>query len=397
MHIHPCRFITPFSRTALYLTLALLFVLPAGSLRADAGVKDDGKFFKTDTVDKANADLKQAHTDFGKELVIETFPAVPEYLKSEYEAAKDDAAKRSEFFSTWLGNRAHSLEVNGVYVLICKDPAHLEVKAGAKTKARAFTQANQDKLRDILVESFKTQSYDEGLEKGVAYFRSALKDNMGGVKHTGASVAPEEQFHHNSGNASSGGHFQNQGGSTSVNPPIIGRSTTTHNGSSYMWIIIVVIGAIIVVRILSNLGSRSGGGGYGSGPGPGYGGGNVGGNYGGGYQGGGGGGGFFRNMLGGMVGGAAGGYMYDKFRDRNNPNQSNTGGMNTPDTSSGGDFGTSSSSSDDNDRGQGFGGGGSSGDFGSSSSGSSDSGSSSSDSGSSGGDSGGGGGSGGDF
>lgn len=374
--------------------LALLALSFASSAIAAPGVTDDAKFFTPETVQKVNGDLKLIEKDFGKELVIETFATVPESMKADYEAAKDDKLKRAEFFAKWLGERAHELKVNGVYVLVSRDPAHLEVKAGAKTREKGeFTQLNSDRMRDILVTAFKAKNYDEGLQKSADYFRASLKENLGGVRHTGASVARDEQFRRPQG----GGYVN--GPIAQHTPPMVNPPAGGSSGMSFVWIIVVIIGAILIIRVLSGLGNRSGGGsanygGTGYGPGPNYG--NPG--YGGGY-GSGGGGGFFRNMLGGMLGGAAGGYLYDKFSDRNRGGTMPYQGGDPQ--SSSGDF-TSAPPADDNDRGEGFTGGGSGGDFG----GSSDSGSSfgssggdfggSSDSGSSGGgDSGGS--SGGDF
>jgi len=387
--------------TGIFAFLAILLFGITPMVHADPGVKDDGQFFKPETVEKANAEIRQIKSDYAKELVIETFAGVPEGLRDEWDAAKDDAQKRSGFFGKWSGDRAHRLQVNGVYILICKDPGHLEVKAGQKTKLKAFTESNQNKLRDILLESFKAKNDDEGLLKGVDYFREALKENLGGPHPATPAATGDEQFKHpNSGN-SSGSALPTR------NPAGRVPAASTFQWSSIMSIILIVIAAIVIIRVLARLtgGSRnSGGGGYGPGQGngPGYGAGYGGG---GGYGGQSGGGGFFRNMFGGLLGGAAGSYLYDQYRDRNNPaqNSQNYNAGNAPDNSSGGDF-TSQSSSDDNDRGQGFGGGGSGGDFGSSGSdsgggfSSSDSGGSSggdfgsSDSGSSGGDSGGGGG-----
>ncbi len=395
--------------TGLLACLAVLLFAFTSVLHADPGVKDDGQFFKPATVEKVNAEIKQIKADYGKELVIETFPGITEGLRDEWDAAKNDSKKRSQFFAKWIGERAHLLQVNGVYILICKNPGHLEVEAGQKTKQKAFTEANRNRMRDILIEAFNAKNDDEGLIKGVAYFREALKENLGGTHPATPVAAGDEQFKHSNSGSSSGSPFPNRTQSTgSPSSPV---STTSSKGFSIMGIILIVIAAIVIFRIIASLtgGSRnSGGPGYGSGQsgGPGYGAGYGGG----GYGGGGGGGGFFRNMFGGLLGGAAGSYLYDKYRDSNNPahNPQNpsTGGYagNQSDNSSGGDFG-SQSSSDDNDRGQGFGGGGSGGDFGSSGSdagsnfSSSDSSGSSggdfggsSDSGSSGGDSGGGGG-----
>jgi uncharacterized membrane protein YgcG len=385
-------------------SLGLLRTSPA--LALDPGVKDAGQFFSADTVTKADAQIQEIKKEHGKDLMLETFASIPEERKSAWEAAKDDKDARTKFFSGWLDDRAHALGVDGVYVLIVKDPGHLEVKAGVKTRQQAFTQANQDKLRDILLDAFKAKNYDEGLLKGVEYFGETLKKNLGGVKaQTSADI-----FRGTPG-SSVGTNAPPRWGSSTPSPsspagtlpPSASRSTPSFSGSGLMWIIVVIIGAILIVRILSRLGgprNYGGGPGYGPGPGqnPGYGGGyGGGGSYGGG--GGGGGGGFFRSVLGGMFGGAAGSYFYDRMAHRNDTvNPPNTGGGTFPgsqDTgaSSGGDFGPPPTSSGGDFGGSSGGDFGSSGDSSSSSGG--DFGSSSADAGSSGGDFGGGGDSGG--
>jgi hypothetical protein len=352
------------------LVLPLLAIVLALAARADSGldavVRDDAGFFKAETVKKANEQLKQIKAAHGKELVIETFASIPADRQPDWESAKDDKQQREEFFDKWLESRARALKVDGVYTLIVRDPAHLEVRAGRNTKVRDFTQSNQETLASILLESFKGKEYDQGLAKAVDYFKEALDRNLGQGKRAAAG-AGQDGFR----NPSTPMPTPRQTTPAPAYPPPPAPSRTGGGflrGMSCMWIVLVIIAAIVIIRILSGLG-RGRQGGYGPGPGPGYGQGYGGPQYGPGpgyYGGGGGGGGFFRNFFGGLLGGAAGSYIYDQFRNRgdqaNYPPPGTGGGYNPPpDTSSGGDFGSSSSA---DDQGQGFDSGGSGGDFG---------------------------------
>jgi len=46
-------------------------------------IKDDGKFFSEAAITKANAEIKKIAQDFDKDLLIETFPEIPEALRKD--------------------------------------------------------------------------------------------------------------------------------------------------------------------------------------------------------------------------------------------------------------------------------------------------------------------------
>lgn len=354
-------------------------VLGTAARAAEPKVNDQAHFFKQETVDKVDGELKQLKADTNVEVVVETFDGIPDNLKDAYDAAKDDADRKHEFYQSWMDSRGRELKLNGVYVLIVKSPSHLEVLAGHRTHEKAFPHDDQAKMTSILLDDFKAKRFDEGLQKAIDFARDAIKKNLNGSKEqVGAGYDPFER-----------GGGQHNGAAANVPGP----STPTQSPGSHsffgvcMTIGLIVIGAIILLSIFSRRSSGGwGGGGYG---GPGYGGG-----YGYGQPRG---GGFFSGLFGGLLGGAAGSYFENRMEDRNRNNYggsttssggdtTSSGGGQSDYGSTGGDFGSSSSSD--------FGSTG--GDFGSSSS--SDFGSTGGDFGGGGGDSGGGGGStGGDF
>jgi hypothetical protein len=368
---------------SLFSLVTLVALLMPAHSRAD--VHDNANIFSRQTVDDANHDMKRMDQHHGKTLVVETFAAIPDDQKA------DAQAKPDEFFKKWMAARAKDLKVNGVYVLICMDPKHIEVGAGTNTVKRGdFTDADIEALRKQMQEDLHSKDYDKALSNAVDNVEKAYTNNIHEAVNHSAYMNRDTEY--------APSRYR------PVYAPAPPMSTDISNGFGGLGTLIcLAIGAVIIFSLIRSIfrGGSMGGGGFGGGNfgGGNYGGnnfGNQGGNYGGNYGGGfGGGGGFGRGFLGGLLGGAIGGYAADKFDHRNDYNQGgNTGffGGGGPSDNSGtygggaGDT-TSNFDSGPSDAGQGFGDSSSGGDFGSSGG---------SDSGGGGGDSGGGS-SGGDF
>src|SRR3954453_5044068 len=86
-------------------------------------VKDEGKFFSAEALDKANRKIKQIYQRFQKDVVIETFAAIPTDLEKKYKEEE-----KARFFNEWARKRAEELGVNGIYILICRKPGRVEVE-----------------------------------------------------------------------------------------------------------------------------------------------------------------------------------------------------------------------------------------------------------------------------
>ncbi|MGH7226830.1 MAG: TPM domain-containing protein, partial [Gemmataceae bacterium] len=243
-------------------------------------IKDDGKFFSAEAVNKANDKIKKIAQDHNKDLLIETFPEIPADLKKDY-----TPDKKKEFFEKWARDRAHENAVNGVYILICKKPGYLKVEVGNETQKKAFTPRNRNELAKNLTDKFKKEKYDEGLLEAVDFYAKTLRENLGRA-HGARAKASEEWPGHGRKMASAAPASANRGGN-----PIMG------------WICIGVVVLLALWLVFALIRAFTGAGRGGSG---GYGGGGYGGS-------GGGGGGFFSSLLGGMFGAAAGMWMYDHF------------------------------------------------------------------------------------
>jgi uncharacterized membrane protein YgcG len=259
---------------------------------ATPGVKDNAGFFSETAIRKANEGIRDIERRFHKDLVVETFRAPPDAEADK--VRKMDKAERERFFNEWALGRARQEEVNGIYILICKDPAHLELEVGNKTRQEAFTLANRDHLRDMLAERFRAHEYDRGLLDAVDYVKDSIEKN---------------EARHGSGRAATPPVAPGEGA-----PPV---GVQPGGWSWLLWAGLIGLGVVLVLAVLFRMilgafnrrapgyGPGAPAGGYGYGPAPGYG---PGPGYG--Y---GGGGGFFSSLIGSLFGSAAGNWAYDRF------------------------------------------------------------------------------------
>ncbi|HLJ10719.1 MAG TPA: TPM domain-containing protein [Planctomycetaceae bacterium] len=315
--------------------LAIFAVAQAPSSFA-AEIKDAAGFFTEKALDKANAEIAQLHKQTGKEVRIETFKTVPGGKADE--VAKMDKADRERFFEKWARERATKERAKGIFILICKQPGHVEVEVDRQTRNQGFGAAERNQLRDKLLKGFRKDDHDGALLEGVDYISRTMKAKL-----------PAHEVQRENRGADHGG----QGA----------------KGMGWLgWVIVAVI-VLLGIRLISALfsglsGNRPGyGGGYGPGPG---------------YGGGGGGTGMFGSLMSGLFGAVAGNWLYHSFfggQEHSGPSSFFGGGENAGDRSAsegaGQDFEGSGGDFDDRDD-AGDGGGDSGGDFGGGDSGSGD-------------------------
>lgn len=148
--------------------------LTAPEARADAKpIKDEARFFSAEAVAKANEEIKQIAHRYGKELLVETYAAVPEADAARVEAM--DAKARDAYFTDWAKQRERAEKTNGVVVLICRQPTRIIV--GVTGGAREQINAEEAKaIRAGLLERFRAKQFDEGLADLTRRVRESLAD-----------------------------------------------------------------------------------------------------------------------------------------------------------------------------------------------------------------------------
>jgi uncharacterized protein len=244
---------------------AWLGVVAASPGALAAGVSDEGGFFSAAAVEKADAKINEIYREYGKGLLIDTVAGVPESQQAKY-----NELGKKDFFVAWARQRAEEARAKGIYVLICRKPAHVQVEMDRETRGKAFTAQDRERLLKGMIPLLKNKQNDAALLQTVDFVGATFRANLGRRAAAPAGVPGVE-------------HAARHGGV-----------------SSWGWIgiiIVVLLGCWLLMGVMRGIGGMGGGGGPG-----------------GGGWGGGGGGGFFSSLLGGMFGAAAGSWLYDSFR-----------------------------------------------------------------------------------
>ena len=322
----------PFFTFTVAALLAGVLTVQAGT----AGIQDNAGFFSEPVKTDATWKIREVQNSFKKDICVETFKEIPADVKQGVNMA--DKTALHQMFEQWSLKRAREQKVNGVYILMVKNPTHLQANVGNETQKKAFTLADRDALVTMMIAKLHAKDNDGALRDGVSFMSTTMKSHA--TPHARSLSAPTA-FHQN------------------------GQQQESSGGGGLGWLIpLLIVGVIVwvvlgIIRHLFSGGVTSGGSASNMMPGA------TGGV-------GGGGGGFLRNMMGGMFGAAAGMWMYDNFfgshgssafgstPDNNNGSDSSFSGQDTDYSSSGGSFGDDSNSSGDSGGGD-FGGGGDSG------------------------------------
>lgn len=243
--------------------LVVALLLGTSLSRAERGViLDNGAFFSDSAKAEASRQLLDVGLRFKKEVVIETFKGVPDEVSKGVNL--QDRAAVNRMFEQWTLRQARQQRVNGIYILLSKEPSHLQVIIGDDTQHTLFTPKDRTVLVDVMLARLRTKQNDEALLQGVNVIASSMKSHV---------VARSR-------------------------PPVQNRATTAAEDSSpWGWVIAAVLGflaAWLVVGIIRSIFS-GGGAASGTAPAPGSG------------------GGFMSSLLGGMFGAAAGMWLYDQF------------------------------------------------------------------------------------
>lgn len=145
-----------------------LILLLCPSSQAD--VRDGGGFFSPDAIRQANTKIGEINKSFGKDLVIETHPSVPGELQPQLQQLG-----QKDFYTQWLTGRAEQLGLDGVLVLITKNPPFIQVGQGGETAKQAFTTEDRNRLRDGLIATFRDRKYDDGLLRAVNFVHKTFE------------------------------------------------------------------------------------------------------------------------------------------------------------------------------------------------------------------------------
>jgi hypothetical protein len=145
----------------------------AGTPREPFPVKDEAHFFSAEALRQANQEIAQIAHRFGRDVLIETYPGVPDGDADKVRGLT--GAERGAYFRDWARRRARAEGVNGITVLICRDPSYLYVNVSESARP-VFGEAAERRLREELLTKFKERQYDAGLLAAARIVRDTLAE-----------------------------------------------------------------------------------------------------------------------------------------------------------------------------------------------------------------------------
>jgi hypothetical protein len=134
-------------------------------------IRDHGKFFSAEAIKKADERIAEISRKYDRDLLIETFASVPEGDVDKVKAM--DAKERSQYFVAWAKDRAHKRAVNGVYVLVCKEPRYLQVGVDER-EPHKFPQGTRAAVEEAVKKEFKEGRFDAGLDEAIKVVEERL-------------------------------------------------------------------------------------------------------------------------------------------------------------------------------------------------------------------------------
>jgi len=252
-------------------------------------IRDGAGFFSRKALGEANARIAEIEKNYGKEIRIETFKTVPDGKVDV--VSRMTKGERAGFFEKWARDRATSEHVRGIYILICRNPGHVQVEEDRQTRNQGFGLADRNALSEKLLAGFRHKDYDQALLDSMEFISRTMKEKLNvraEADGTGAPAGRADQRDLGRRDRDAGRGDHGAPGMGLVGWLIVG--------------VLIFLGVRLIIALFRGLmgGNRPAGGGYGGGYGPGMGGS-------------GGGGGMMGSLMSGMFGAFAGNWLYNSF------------------------------------------------------------------------------------
>jgi V8-like Glu-specific endopeptidase len=123
---------------------------------------DGGRFFSEDALKFINDTAKETFTKSSRDLVVETYAAIPGGKSAEVKAMSP--SEREKFFRDWTKSRMESEDMDGVLLVVTRDPSHLHFEVSPSLRLSA---EDVKKLREGLLAAFREKKFDDGVREFV--------------------------------------------------------------------------------------------------------------------------------------------------------------------------------------------------------------------------------------
>src|SRR4029079_908846 len=117
-----------------------LLVVGTASAVFPPPVKDEGKFFSQEALEKADKKIRSIYEKYKKDVVVETMGA----LTAEQTRQMDDEGK-TKYFTKVARDRSKGIGLNGIYIVFVKKPQHYQFYMDPDTQKTVFKIADRNK------------------------------------------------------------------------------------------------------------------------------------------------------------------------------------------------------------------------------------------------------------
>jgi hypothetical protein len=140
-------------------------------------VKDEGKFFSKEALEKADKKIRSIYEKYKKDVVVETMGA----LNAEQTRQMDEDGK-TKYFTRMARDRSKAMGLNGIYIVFTRKPQHYQFYMDPDTQKTTFKIADRNKAGEKIVAQFKEDQFDAGLLDGLDSIEASLKANSAPAK-----------------------------------------------------------------------------------------------------------------------------------------------------------------------------------------------------------------------
>jgi len=130
-------------------------------------IQDEAKFSSAESVTKVNDDLREIFRKYNRDFLIESYMSVP---ADQLEKVKSSNDEKTRYFRRWTRERIKAKDVNGLCLIICKNPSFLYCEASPDAR-KIFDDKTIQELVDLVREQFKKKDYDKGLAEAIRFVR----------------------------------------------------------------------------------------------------------------------------------------------------------------------------------------------------------------------------------
>jgi hypothetical protein len=134
-------------------------------------IHDDAKFFSPEAIKKANEQIREIYSKYGKDFLIETFPSVPTDQLEKVKAM--ESKEKAAYFHKLAVEHAKERVVNGIYLFITREPKYLYIEITPPAR-EIFDKEFYNHFRKVLFSSFGEDRFNEGLAAAVKTVQERL-------------------------------------------------------------------------------------------------------------------------------------------------------------------------------------------------------------------------------